>query len=196
MKNITIPKRFGYPTVDITINGKEETFQSGVEISVEDSIAEAVENAMALEPKQGRYLSRLAQLAEGSITEITASDLDGIETMAVYALAYCKSVTRVEIPNSVKNINGYAFYSCNKLENLAMGDSVKKIGLNAFDWCSNLSRVYLPLIPPTLENVNAFANIKADCVFYCKTQESLEAYKKASNWSTLTGTYFFAVEDK
>lgn len=51
MKKITIPKRFGYPTVDITINGKEETFQSGVEISVDDSIAEAIENAIGLEPK-------------------------------------------------------------------------------------------------------------------------------------------------
>ena len=47
MKTITIPKHFGYPTLDITINGKEYTVKSGEEIEVEDSIAEAIENAIA-----------------------------------------------------------------------------------------------------------------------------------------------------
>lgn len=51
MTTITIPKRFGYPTVDIYINGKKYTFSSGVEISVEDNIADIIENAVALEPK-------------------------------------------------------------------------------------------------------------------------------------------------
>ena len=195
MKTITIPTKFGYPTLEITINGKEQTFASGVEIEVEDAIAEAIENAIDLAPKQGRYKSRLAQLAEGSITELTTSELEGVETIAVYALAYCRSLLKLAIPNSVKNIEGYAFYSCNKLESLVMGNNVKKIGTNAFDWCASLMNVYLPVTPPILVNINAFANIKSDCIFYCKTQESLDAYKKAENWITLTGTYTFKVEE-
>ena len=54
----------------------------------------------------------------------------------------------------------------------------------------------MPETPPTLLNVIAFQNINTACVFYCKTQESLEAYKKAANWSTLTGTHTFVVEEK
>ena len=198
MKNITIPKRFGYPTVDIAINGNEETFQSGVEISVDDSVAEVIKNAIALEPKQGRNISRLAQLANGTLTEITSSDLEGIENIAYCAFAQCYSLTRVEIPNSVKMIKENALTGCIKLESVIFGDNSKldNIAKNAFYYCTNLARVHLPLNPPTLENINAFADIKASCVFYCKTQESLEAYKKAPNWSALTETYSFVVEDE
>lgn len=195
MRNITIPKRFGYPTVDITINGKEQTFNSGVEISVEDSVAEAIENAIALAPKVGLNISKVAQFAEGSIKEITEIDLDGINTITTYGLAYRKYLTKISIPNCVKNIEAYAIYGCSSLVSAKLGDGVTKIGTNAFDWCSKLLRVYLPETPPTLADVNAFNNINANCVFYCKTQDSLEAYKKANNWSTLTGKHSFVVEE-
>lgn len=194
MKTITIPKRFGYPTLDVTVNGKEYTVESGEEITLEDHIAEAIENAIALAPKFVVPKSKLAQLADGSITEITASDLDGIEKICINAFYTCRSVEKVTIPNSVKDIGKYAFYGCAKLESIAMGNSVTYIEQTAFEWCSLLTSVYLPEIPPTLADVNAFANINASCVFYCKTQESLEAYRSAENWNTLAGTYTFKVE--
>jgi hypothetical protein len=52
MKTIIIPKRFGYPTADITINGIEHTFNTGVEIEVDDHLAAVIENAIALAPKE------------------------------------------------------------------------------------------------------------------------------------------------
>ena len=52
MKTITIPKSFGYPTVDVVINSHKHTLKSGEEISVDDYIAEVIENAIALEPKE------------------------------------------------------------------------------------------------------------------------------------------------
>lgn len=57
MKTITIPKSFGYPTTEIIANGKTYTLNSGVEITVEDHIAEIIENAIKLEPraKQSGY---------------------------------------------------------------------------------------------------------------------------------------------
>ena len=168
MKIITIPKRFGYPTVDITINGKEETFASGVEISVEDSVAEAIENAIALAPKIGVPRSKLAQLAEGSLMEITAEDLKGISKIA-----------------------GCAYYSNLGLVKVTIPDGIITIEKNAFNWATNIKSVYLPEVPPNLENINAFSNLT--CTFYCKSQKSLEAYKKATNWSTLTGTHSFVV---
>ena len=195
MKTIIIPKSFGYPTMEIIANGKHYELKSGEEITVEDHLAEIIENAVALVPKTERYKSRLAQLAEGSLSEITAEDLDGVETIAVYGLAYCKSLTKVVIPDSVKNIEPYAFYSCRGLKSLEIGESVKRIGNNAFDWCNGLVKVYLPEIPPTLENANAFGSISAACIFYFKTQASKEAYISAVNWSTLTGKYSFVVED-
>ena len=218
MKTITIPKRFGYPTLDITINGAIYTVKSGEEITVEDSVAEAIENAIALEPKQGRYLSKFAQLVEGSIKEITVGDLEGIETIGSSAFKNCTALTSVvipksvssiglsafsgcsslkdiTIPNSVKSIGNYAFYTCNNLTSIEIPNSVTSIGSEVFYGCIKLERIVIPEIPPTLANVNAFPDIKPTCVFYCKTQTSLDAYKAAPIWSTLTGTYSFVVEE-
>lgn len=196
MTTITIPKSFGYPTVDIVVNNQVHTLKSGEEISVDDHIAEVIENAMALAPKIGRNKSRLAELAEGSITELPLSDLDGVETIAYYAFGQCYSLTSIEIPSSVKSIGANAFTGCKGVTSVRFGGNSKldSIGNNAFDWCTSLAKVYLPETPPSLSNVNAFANIKTNCVFYCKTQASLNAYKVAPNWSTLAGTYTFKVE--
>lgn len=173
MKNITIPKRFGYPTVGIIANGRHYTLKSGEEISVEDHLAEIVENAIALEPKHERYFSRLAQFVSGSITEVKKEELDGIT-----------------------NISRCSFYNYFNLISIEIPESVTSIGNYAFDGCKDLVSVCLPNTPPTLAAVNAFASINADCVFYCKTQASLDAYKAAMNWSTLTNTYSFVVENK
>lgn len=170
MKTITIPKSFGYPTVDIVVNNMKHTLRSGEEISVEDHIAEVIENAIALAPKQVMNKSRLAQRIDGTIEEITEGDLAGISAISHSALSNCKSLIRISIPNTVTSIGTYAF-----------------------DWCTNLKSVYLPETPPAL-GVGSFGNIHKDCVFYCKSQASLNAYKAATNWSTLTGTYTFKVE--
>ena len=197
MKTIIIPKRFGFPTVDITINGKEQTFASGVEIRVENAVAEAIDNAIALYPKASRYKSRFAQYAEGKITELTASDLEDVEEIGFFAFAYSKKLKYVEIPSGVKSIGEGAFYGCSILESVMFGASskIESIGSAAFNFCK-LSSVFLPETPPTLVNIDAFANAKPACTFYCKTQESLDAYKAAPNWSTLTSTYSFVVENK
>ena len=172
MKTITIPKSFGYPTVDIVINNVKHTLKSGEEITIDDYIAEVIENAIALAPKQGRNKSRLAQLAEDGITEITAEDLAGIST-----------------------IRNCAFYGSKNLATVIIPNGITRIMTSAFAWCPSLVNMYLPEKTPILENVNAFQNINTACIFYCKSQEILNAYKAAENWSTLTGTYTFKVEE-
>ena len=149
-----------------------------------------------MEPRPERYLSKFAQLANGTLTEITASDLKGIETIVYYAFGQCYLLERVEIPDSVKSIGISAFVGCKSIKELRFGKNSKinVIESNAFDWCTELSKVYLPIKPPVLTNVNAFQNIKGSCTFYCKTQASLDAYKATENWSTLAGTYSFVVE--
>lgn len=194
MKTISIPK-YKNPFV-VIINNTVYKYKGGETVEVPDEVAEAIEDALDLVPKPKRYLGKFAQRVEGSVTEITTSDLERVETIDYYALAYSKNLKRIEIPNSVKSIGAGALYSCGRLESVDMGNGVQRIEKNVFDWCAKLAYVYLPEIPPALEDVNAFDNINADCVFYCKTQASLDAYKAATNWSTLSGKYAFEVEDK
>ena len=195
MKTISIPE-YNNPFI-VNINNKEYIYKAGATIEVPDEVAEAIEDALELIPKPKRYLSKLAQLAEGSITELLPSDLEGIETIVYYAFGQCFSLIRINFSDSIKMIKNSAFMSCLNLEVIRFGDNSKidNIGVSAFENCMKLSKIYLPPKPPVLENINAFKSVKSTCTFYCKTQESLDAYKAAENWSTLTGTYSFVVEE-
>ena len=194
MKTVHIPTNCN-PFI-VVINNNVYRYTAGDTVDVPDEVAEAIEDALELVPTPKRYLSKFAQLVNGTLTEITASDLEGIETIAYYAFGQCYSVKSIELPNSLKIIRPSAFTACTSLESVKFGTNsrLESIGESAFDWCTKLKSVYLPETPPILASVNAFNEVKANCVFYCKSQESLNAYKAAPNWSTLTGTYSFVVE--
>lgn len=184
MKTITIPKKFGYPTLDITVNGKEYTVKSGEEITIEDSIAEAIENAIALAPKAQRFLSKIAQYVDGNLFEITANDLEGATTIYPYAFYNCDTITGVTIPRGVTSIGYAAFGYCDKLESITIPNSVSSIDDKAFAEGYSLKKVALKaLIPPTIKE-NTFSLVPTTCVFEVPS-EALNAYKAASGWSKI-----------
>ena len=192
MKTIQIPTTSN-PFI-VNINNHEYQYRAGETIEVPDDVAAAIEDAMELKPKPKRHISRIGQLAEGSITELTISDLDGAEILTNRAFAHCRSLQWVELPNCITKIGEEAFYGCESLKRITVSNGVTKICIYAFYNCISLTRIELPVVPPVLDDVNAFTKVKSSCTFYCKTQASLEAYKAAVNWSTLTGTYSFVVE--
>lgn len=194
MKTVQIPINSN-PFI-VSINNHVYQYRAGETIEVPDEVAAAIEDALKLEPKPKRYLSRLAQRADSSIAELTHSDLDGVENISYFAFGQCVSLISVEIPDCVKTLSGSAFHGCNRLQYVRFGANsrLESIGTEAFRWCSQMKKVYLPVIPPVLADVNAFANVNATCVFCFKTQASLDAYKAADKWSTLAGTFTFVVE--
>ena len=195
MKTISIPE-YNNPFI-VNINNKEYTYKAGATIEVPDEVAEAIEDALELIPKPKRYLSKFAQRADGSLTQITEADLEGTTKIADYAFYGTKILRDVTVPDNVASIGGYAFYGCTLLESIRFGVNSKlnAIGAEAFRWCWGLKSIYLPVAPPVLADINAFADIRYECRFYCKSQASLDAYKAAPNWSTLTDTYSFVVEE-
>ena len=84
MKTITIPT-YNNPFI-VNINNKEYTYKAGETVEVPDEVAEAIENALALEPKPKRYLSRFSQHIGGSLTEVTAKDLE--EVSKIFTCAF------------------------------------------------------------------------------------------------------------
>ena len=102
MKTIQIPTTSN-PFI-VSINNHVYTYRAGSTVEVPDEVAAAIEDALELEPKHKRYLSRLGQLAEGSITELTISDLDGAEKIAKRAFEHCQSIKYVELPNCITSI--------------------------------------------------------------------------------------------
>lgn len=170
MKTIQIPTTSNPFIVNINNHGYQ--YRAGETTEVPDEVAEAIEDAVELAPKPKIYLSKLAQLIGGILTEITAEDLSGISMLSTCAFYNKKSLQKVTIP-----------------------DNITTISTSVFAFCDNLASVYLPEMPPILVKATSFENIKADCVFYCKTQASKEAYASAPIWSEMTGTYSFVVEE-
>ena len=75
-RSITIPE-YKNPFV-VTINNSVYQYRGGDTVEVPDEVAEAIEDALDEIPRPKIYLSKLAQLAEGSLTKLTPSDLEGV----------------------------------------------------------------------------------------------------------------------
>lgn len=206
MKTIQIPSN-NNPFI-VSINNNVYQYRAGETVEVPDEVAAAIEDALEMKPKPGRYLSKFAQFIEGTITDISAKDLEGVKTISSYAfhqrnlrsieipegvsvigsysMAFCMNITEIEIPSSVTTINYRAFSGCSNLNKVtfAGGSLIKVMAENAFADCTNLSRVTINAKKPPSIQSNTFANVPSTCVFEVPA-DALAAYKSAANWSAL-----------
>lgn len=115
-----------------------------------------------------------------SLTDVTIPD--SVTSIGNYAFRNCTSLTSVNIPNSVTYLGDKAFRDCSSLTSVIIGNSVTSIGYEAFNICPSLKTIILfPEMPPTL-GTNAIPSTVTD--IYVQ-QSSKEAYKTATNWTTL-----------
>ena len=180
-KVITIPKNRN--PFEIMINKRSYTYKAGETVEVPDDVANAIENALALEPKPGIYLSKFAQLVEGSISEINEEELSGIKNLTNYAFYNCDNLTKVTIPEGVKTVGGYVFSYCALLTEVVLPASITSIDGRAFTEDKGLKVIVKAPTPPTLRDETA-KYIPTDCVIYVPAK-SVEAYKAATEWSTI-----------
>ena len=94
-----------------------------------------------------------------------------------------KTETDYAVPASVTSIAKYAFAWCRNLTKISLPESLDNIGNMAFNECTGLT--VLATTPPTVENVNAFSNVSRDIPVYVPA-ESLAAYKAADGWKEFT----------
>lgn len=92
------------------------------------------------------------KLVSGTLTELKASDLQGIHLIKPYAFYYDDSIKSVSIPNSVTSIGMYAFEGCSKLTSVTIGSGVTRIRNDAFSSCTNLTSVTLGNSVTNIEN--------------------------------------------
>ena len=142
---------------------------------------------------------------------------DGITSIGGNAFSGCTNLALTVLPDGITSIGGGAFYGCTNLALTVLPDGITSIGGNAFCGCTNLALTVLPdgitsiggyafsgctslyIIDltaftdpqsvPTLVNANAFQGIPALAEFWFSSQEVLDAFSAATNWSTLSGKF-------
>ena len=121
----------------------------------------------------------------GSITFVDKEQNDGL-LINNNIVVKCRSwATSVTIPNSVTSIGGGAFRDCSGLTSITIPNSVMSIGIWAFEYCSGLTSITCEATTPPGCEYECFNKVNRSVPVYVPAN-SVEAYKKASEWSTFT----------
>ena len=85
-----------------------------------------------------------------SLTNINIPN--SVTTIGHSAFAFCDSLTSINIPNSVTTIGDSAFGGCKSLTNINIPNSVTTIGDSAFAFCDSLTNINIPNSVTTIGN--------------------------------------------
>lgn len=103
--------------------------------------------------------SKFAQLINGTLTEVTEEDLQGVTKIRNYAFNNQPLITRVKLPNTIQEIGAGAFQNCTNLSELNLDDNIIYIGNYFISSCVNLNLTYIQ--PPTTQiSDRAFSGAK------------------------------------
>ena len=103
-----------------------------------------------------------------SLTNINIPN--SVTTIGDSAFVGCESLTNINIPNSVTTIGKFAFSDCDSLVNINIPNSVTTIGEYAFDGCKSLVNINIPNSVTTIGKgafaccINLPSHIKSDII--------------------------------
>ena len=86
----------------------------------------------------------LKSICNKTITELKASDLEGVTTILESLFWQCNNLTKVELSDTVINIDSYAFSECVNLIDVVIPNNVTNIHNNAFYGCESLREITIP----------------------------------------------------
>lgn len=108
---------------------------------------------------------------------------DSVTSIGEEAFGNCASLSAVVISKSLINLAVSLFNSCTCLSSIIIPKSVTSIGEDAFYYCTSMKEYHFKsVVPPQLNNTDAFYDIPQDCIIYVPVG-SLNAYQNATNWA-------------
>ena len=134
--------------IDIpAIKGNDYILTEADKENIANKTADLIQQAECI--PLGSAENKLAQLAEGTLTEITAEDLQGITEIRAYAFYSMGNLEAVELPNTITTIGSGAFAGIqgstrNKIKTLVFPNSITTIADSVCADCPNLQNVVLP----------------------------------------------------
>ena len=107
-----------------------------------------------------------------------------VALIAYEAFRNCRALKSAVMREGVTEIMSSAFEDCSVLPTIDIPSTVTSIGDWAFQGCSKLSEVHIKaMVPPTI-GISVFNGTSKDLKIYVPLN-SVDAYKTATNWSTL-----------
>lgn len=125
-------------------------------------------------------ISKLPQMIDGTLTEITAEDLGGITKIKSYAF-YESNVEIIELPNSLKKIDSYAFYTAKNLKSIKIPNTVTIIDGSSIRSCSALESIAIPY---------SVQELKSSCFGSCSKLTKVE-FEGDSNLQKIGDMVFY-----
>ena len=121
-----------------------------------------------------------------SLTRTTNLENIKVTSIGDSAFSSCTSLSEITLPASLTSINNGTFANCTSLTDITLPASLTSIGNYAFQNCLSLQYICIEATtPPTLDS-NVFKNstIAAKTGTIYVPDDSVDAYKEATNWST------------
>ena len=99
-----------------------------------------------------------------SLTEVVFAGDSEIEEIGWGAFGFCSDLRKINLPQSVRTIDGMAFYKCESLYEIALPENLEYINFSAFEGCTSLLNISLP---------DGLLRIGAMAFYNCTSLESI-----------------------
>ena len=120
----------------------------------------------------------------GTDTELVIpSKLDGYIVTSIGSSAFwgCRSLTSIDIPESVTSIKGNAFLGCRSLTSIDIPESVTSIGGSVFRECSSLTSIAIP---------EGVTSIGSDVFAYCFSLTNIQIDENNKKYTSIEGVLY------
>lgn len=173
---------------------EEEVLESGGETLYYENF----EYSVNTDSESGeKYISITGYEEQEGVTEVVIpAEIDGIAVTHIGGGAFseCSSLTSIEIPEGVTEIDEYVFCGCSSLTSIEIPESVTSIGASAFSGCSSLTSIEIP---------EGVTSIEEDAFRGCSSLTSIEIPVSitridygAFSGTALTDIYYYGTEQE
>ena len=113
-------------------NLEPENIKKGVDIAGVVGTLDAVAGA-----------SKLPQVVDKTVTEITAEDLKGCTKIGSYVFYNCPRLVSVQLPTTITALEVDCFAFCTSIKSMTIPDTVTSLGRSSFEECAGLTTITL-----------------------------------------------------